>query len=327
MVRGLGMLGGGLAAVVGAVGFAAHRRGGLIRETHRPDLDDLLDVPTDVLPGTLARPDGAVIRYVDTSPGSALPVAVLLHGITARWQMWAAVMRLLQPTHRVIAWDMRGFGESTAGSNVDTVAAAGDDLAALLNELDLRDAVVVGHSMGGMELARFAVDHRDVLANRIAGLVFLSTSARSLDGSIRNGGLVRLSKTTARLARTGVTSAYGWSDTNLSLALLRSGFGDLATAAMVEELRRCQASASEKSLIDGSQSIAQHDVLDRLAGVRTPVIAMVGTRDRLTPPLHARAIAAVMPCARLVELEGIGHQSLQEDPFSVAEAVRSLTLV
>ncbi len=281
----------------------------------------------DVAHASLARPDGGSVGYVDTAPGSELPPVVLLHGITLEWWMWSAVIRLLRSDRRVIVWDQRGFGRSPAGAHGATVEAAASDLAALLDHLDLQNAVIVGHSMGGMVLGRFAVDNPAVLEARVGGLVFLSTSARSHDGTFRTGGLLRLSKSTAVLAEKGLATAYKWSDNDLSIALLRRGFGKVATAKMVDDLRRCQAAAPDQSMIDGVCSIARHDVLDRLASVTTPTVAVVGELDRLTPVLHARAIASTMPVARLVELPGIGHQTLQEDPQAIAAAVRSLASV
>jgi pimeloyl-ACP methyl ester carboxylesterase len=323
--RTAGLLGGGIAVLLGAASLAVRRQAAGVRESRRTDLDALMAPVSDVVHGSLARPDGGSVHYVDTAPESDLPTVVLLHGITLEWWMWSAVIRLLRTDHRVIAWDMRGFGASPAGTAGATVEAAAADLAALVDHLDLHRAVVVGHSMGGMVLGRFAADNRDVLTSRIGGLVFLSTSARSLDGTVRTGGLVRLSRTTATLAENGLATAYKWSDTDLSITLLRRGFGHVATAQMVDDLRRCQAAAPAQSMIDGIRSIARHDVLAQLASVTTPTVAVVGELDRLTPVLHARAIASTMPAARLVELPGIGHQSLQEDPHAIAAAVRSLS--
>jgi pimeloyl-ACP methyl ester carboxylesterase len=325
LARTAGLFGGGIAALLGAASLAVRRQAAGVRESHRTDLDALMEPVSDVVHAVLARPDGGSVHYVDTAPGSELPPVVLLHGITLEWWMWSAVIRLLRTDYRVIAWDMRGFGKSPAGTAGASVEAAAGDLAALVEALDLHGAVIVGHSMGGMVLGRFAVDSPVVLKARVGGLVFLSTSARSLDGTLRTGGLVRLSKATATLAEKGLATSYKWPDTDLSITLLRRGFGHVATARMVDDLRCCQAAAPEQSMVDGVRSIARHDVLDQLAFVTTPTVAVVGELDRLTPVLHARAIASTMPAARLVELPGIGHQSLQEDPHAIAAAVRSLS--
>ena len=64
------------------------------------------------------------------------PPVVLLHGVTLQWWVWSAVIRLLRSDHRVIAWDMRGHGESKAGTRGVTLEACADDLAQILIELD-----------------------------------------------------------------------------------------------------------------------------------------------------------------------------------------------
>ncbi len=75
---------------------------------------------------------------------------------------------------------MRGHGLSNPGTEGIGRLRAADDLATLLEQLDLRDAIVMGHSMGGMILGEFCRHHHDVLDERVAGLVFMSTAVSEL---------------------------------------------------------------------------------------------------------------------------------------------------
>src|ERR1700687_4661275 len=97
---------------------------------------------------------GAIDLYYEDH-GSGQPV-VLIHGYPLSGRAWdKQVPALLEAGHRVITYDRRGFGQSRqppTGYDYDTFAA---DLSTLLDHLDLRDAVLVGHSMGTGEVTRY----------------------------------------------------------------------------------------------------------------------------------------------------------------------------
>jgi non-heme chloroperoxidase len=116
----------------------------------------------------IATPDGTQIFYKDW--GSGQPV-VFSHGWPLNADAWDPQMVFLGARgYRVIAHDRRGHGRSDqtwSGNHMDTYA---DDLAALIQALDLRDAVLVGHSTGGGEVARYIGRHGTA---RVAGAVLL----------------------------------------------------------------------------------------------------------------------------------------------------------
>ena len=93
--------------------------------------------------------------YTDQGPADGQPV-VLIHGFPLNGESWDLQSRALRANgYRVIAYDRRGFGASSktaSGSDYDTFAA---DLHALIEDLDLHDAVLVGFSMGTGEIARY----------------------------------------------------------------------------------------------------------------------------------------------------------------------------
>ena len=101
--------------------------------------------------------DGTTLYYKDWGTG---PAVVLSHGYPLSSDAWEDQMFFLaQNGYRVIAHDRRGFGRSSQparGYDYDTFA---DDLAQLVNALDLHDATFVGHSMGGGEIARYVGRH------------------------------------------------------------------------------------------------------------------------------------------------------------------------
>lgn len=324
-------VGGGLLAVAaGSLGLLANRRIAAVKSVHRPELDALLEVPADITRRAITTRDGGKVQFVDSHPdGSDLPTVVLLHGFTNQWWTWSSVLNILRADHRVIAWDMRGFGESKAGTAGVDLGAAADDLDVLLKELDLDRVIIVGHSMGGMVLGRFAADHGATVRTRVAGVQFLGTSGWPLGTTLRSGGLARLSGVTSELADRGVSGTrLKWENQDIAILLLRSGFGQVATAKMIDWSRRCQAETSDTSFRQGAKSIRTHNVLHRLDALSKPTPIptdiVVGSDDRLTPRTHSFALQRAIPHAVLRELDGVGHNVMYEDPEAVVKSIQAL---
>jgi pimeloyl-ACP methyl ester carboxylesterase len=321
-VLGYGVLGGAMAALAGFAGAKAVGRH--VRGVVDPALDDPLDPPEGVTHRTLRTADEGTLHLVEI--GSGRPV-LLLHGVTLQWWVWSATMRLLAPRFRVIAWDMRGHGRSVAGHDGVSMDAMARDVVHVLEELDLRDAVVVGHSLGGMVLGHFAAHHPDVRDERVGGLLFLATSAASLSVRGLAGGLIALSALLPKVSQAALRSprlTYRWGDTDLSAAMVRGAFGRRATARMVDDVRRMLAECPTQTLAEAGAAIAGHDIREALAAHSVATTVVVGDEDRLTPPSHARLLAELVPGTELEVLAGVGHQVMQEAPAELADAVDRL---
>jgi pimeloyl-ACP methyl ester carboxylesterase len=305
-------IGGAVAALTGLV--AARSVGRRVRRCEDPRIDPLLPAPADVVHHQLPTRDGGSLHVVERGSGRPL---VLLHGVTLQWWIWGAQFNTLSDRYRLIAWDMRGHGRSTAGSEGVTLDAVAHDLATVLVELDVRDAVVVGHSMGGMALARFCTDHHELLDERLGGLMFLATSAAPVALPAVVGGGVGLINLVQRIATAGMRRPrlrYRWPDTDLTAFVLRTAFGRRASGAAVDEVRRMIAEVEPETAMQAGAAIAAHDVREDLGHVDVPAMVVVGGADLLTPASHARGVAECVPDADLRVLRGIGHQVMQEAP-------------
>jgi pimeloyl-ACP methyl ester carboxylesterase len=308
-----------------ALGTAVRSLGHRVRTEHDGRVDDLLRRVDDVRHHHLTTDDGGTIHVVEAGSG---PAVVLLHGVTLQWWVWRPMFHLLRDDHRVLAWDMRGHGDSRSGSRGVTLGAVADDLSTVLARLDVHDAVVVGHSMGGMALARFCTDHHRMLHNRCRGLVFLATSAAPVALGAVAGGAAGLVELVQRLATAGMESPrwrYAWPDSNVSALIVRLAFGRRASGAAVDQVRTMLSDVDPRTTAEAGRAIAEHDVRDDLSHVDLPSIVVVGTADLLTPPAHARGVAAAIPGAELRVLDSVGHQVMQEDPTSLAGIIRELT--
>lgn len=324
--RTIGLLGAG--ATVGAAAI------GLYRSTHpaeasgpvspdpgrnRPPLPPhLFEMPDGVTEGDVPTPDGGTIHYAEKGSGRAL---VLLHGVTLRHDVWSPQFHQLADRYRVIAVDLRGHGRSQPGSLGLGLPRLATDLATLLTELNLRDSIVVGHSMGGMTVMRFCGDHPDVLAERVAGLALVATAGHQAVPPYMEG-----------MARRVLASGRGQIDRGAGLPTrkvvgrpaVRMVFGDRPHPRAVDIVHEMTTSMHDGHLIDSLLGIVEHDARDALAATRTPSVVVVGTRDLLTPVPAGRAIARVMPGSEFVVLPRAGHQLMQERPDELAELIDAL---
>ena len=117
-------------------------------------------MPVSAPAGTATSPDGVVLHFTDQGQGS--PTLVFVHGWSCDATYWDAQVAHFAPKHRVVAIDLAGHGASGQERKAYTMEAFGADVAAVLAQLDLKDAILVGHSMGGaviVEAALAAPDH------------------------------------------------------------------------------------------------------------------------------------------------------------------------
>jgi pimeloyl-ACP methyl ester carboxylesterase len=113
---------------------------------------------------------GSVSLAVAEWPGPAKgPAVVCIHGLTANHTCWASVADALSPAHRLIAYDLRGRGESDKPDKGYSLAIHDDDLEGLLDHFGLKKAVLIGHSLGAHIAVRFAATR----PQRVAKLVLV----------------------------------------------------------------------------------------------------------------------------------------------------------
>ena len=115
--------------------------------------------------GTATAPDGVILHFTDQGHGS--PALVFVHGWSCDATYWDAQVAHFAAKHRVVAIDLAGHGASGQERKAYTMEAFGADVATVLAQLDLKDAVLVGHSMGGAVIVEAALAAPD----RVLGLV------------------------------------------------------------------------------------------------------------------------------------------------------------
>lgn len=263
---------------------------------------------------TVVTADGAALAITDVGAG---PAVVLVHGWTEQRQVWAPVTRrLLAAGHRVVLYDQRGHGSSSIGRDGCTIERLGTDLQAVLEATGVTDAVLTGHSMGGMTILALATAAPAVLAERARGLALVSTGAAGL-------GQARAVEVLGRMLlgkRWFVSRFRG----RLGPLLVRATFGRNPRGAHLRLMADLFAASDDEARIDFAAAIQAMDLRECLPRIALPTVVVVGTRDRLTPPHQADALAMAIPGAGLVRLEGRGHQLPLEAPDEVTAAIVGL---
>lgn len=301
----------------------------------RPALAGRAGSPEGLTPFALA--DGTVIGIQDTGPADASGVVLLVAGWTQDHTSWEDVVAELhrqRPDVRVVAFDARGHGWSDAGPRgTYTIDQLGHDVAEILTRyLTGRRVVIAGHSLGGPVIMSFAELHPDVVAEQVAGVAFVATSAANLGRDVfgLSGRLTAPAMVIAPL----ITRVRGWSraKVNLRHSALIAGFirrGFYGPGQATPRNRRRTAAqvgrahpATTAALVD---EMLHHDRLHTLAELDgTPTVVLAGTKDGLCPMAHSRAIAEAMPNASLVAYPGAGHMLPYERPVEVAERLSAL---
>lgn len=266
---------------------------------------------------TLDRPDGEQL-LVETSDRARLatvtngsgPTIVLGHGWTSDMRSWRLVAdRLVAAGWRVVSWDQRGHGDSTVGTEGFGVDQLGDDLAAVLNGLNLRGAIVAGHSMGGIGAQSFALRHPEVLADRVRGLVLVGTLGRSVP-------TLPFPMIQSVLTSDGYERRKG-SSSLLNRYLSLRAFGDDVAPSVVERNREIFLDCPTSTVLGALEPILDFDLTGRLPTIDVPTLVLHGNRDRVVPLSRGQELERLIPDARLETLRGAGHMLPLERPDGI----------
>jgi pimeloyl-ACP methyl ester carboxylesterase len=300
------------AGVIGGIAASAYaaERVAARRLRNRPDGDAqrALDAPIYLDHRLDTHDQGSI--YVVENGNADDPVIVLSHGVTLSVRTWFHQLEELPKLgFRTIAFDHRGHGQSVLGEAGHSLENLGTDVKTVLERLDLRDAVLVGHSMGGVAVQQFAIDFPDILAERVAGIVLLSTLAYTPLGSRSTRTKTRIEKLTSHTP----DAQWLWNSKNLGLLAARLGFGRSPQPSHVELVRRMMSECPPETRRDAPRVLVGLDLTAGLPHVHVPTLVIGGTADMLTPPFEAKHMAKLIPGARLEMMPGGGHMLMLEE--------------
>jgi pimeloyl-ACP methyl ester carboxylesterase len=279
--------------------------------------------------------DGVRLQVELSGPAKAPLTVVLLHGWCLDRRTWhqqiEALEALTDNAPRIITYDSRGHGRSGSTQlRSATLSQLGDDLAEVLRRFAPKGPVVLaGHSLGGMAIMEYAHTYPEEFAERVAGLLFVSTTAEGHTHT-RYG----LPQHLATLMRAGETIGAGvlaragaWRPHRAVMPALRPAirwllFGDEYPDVALRVTMKSVGHTSLRSIGGFRASVGAQQRLETLAALGdVPAAVLVGDRDRLTPPPCARSIAEALPGTELTVFPGAGHMLMLERPDEVSAAL------
>jgi pimeloyl-ACP methyl ester carboxylesterase len=325
----------GVAAAGVAAGVAAERY--LVRRSRRVD-DPHAEEPFGELECDesliVHTPDGIDLHVEIVGPESASVTLVFVHGFCLDMGTFHFQRSAFSGLYRMVFYDQPGHGHSgrlpKGEYHLDALGVA---LRTVIEETaPAGQIVLIGHSMGGMTIMALAEQAPELFAERVAGVVLISTSAGKLDEV--NFGLpevvARFRRPLLPLIRTAgpitasVVDRARKASTDLAWLLTRRyGFGaEQPSPALVSYVERMNSTTSTDVIARYLRTLYGHARLLALGSLRgMPVLIVCGDLDVMTPLAHTQEIAEVLPEAELVVVEGGGHVVVLEHSDEVNEAL------
>jgi non-heme chloroperoxidase len=251
---------------------------------------------------TITTKDGAQIYYKDWGKG---PVVTFSHGWPLNADMWDGQMLFLeQQGFHVIAHDRRGHGRSSQAATGNDMNGYADDLAAVIDALDLEDVTLVGHSTGGGEVARYIGRHgtsrvaRAVLIAAVPPLMVKTpANPEGLPISVFDGLRARLVKDRSQTYR---EFAHGFYGANRPGAHISQG--------ILDQFWLWSMQAGLKNAYESIKAFSETDFTEDLKRFDVPTLVLHGEDDQIVP-VHdsARKSARLIKGAKDVYFPGAPH--------------------
>ena len=251
------------------------------------------------------------LAYVDRGVGG--PV-VLLHGFPLDHTMWNAQIDALAVQCRVIAPDLRGFGQSSLGDATPTsgmpLEQYADDVAAMLDAIGVNEPIVLaGFSMGGYIAWQFVRKY----GNRLCALIQCDTRAAADTDEARANRL----KMAERIHEWGAARVAE----TMGPKLFAAGKFE-ENPEIVRELRRVISETSPSAIAVAQRAMAARpDMSHLLPNIEVPTLVIAGVEDALIPAKEMQQIAETIPHGRYAEIAGAGHMATIENPEAVNAAI------
>ena len=257
---------------------------------------------------SVARVRGIELAYEMSGAEGSVPV-VLLHGFPFNRTLWREQVEALRERYTVVTVDLRGHGETPATTAPATMEEMAEDVAALLDSLDIARVVVGGLSMGGYVALAFYRARPE----RVRALVLADTRS--------NADTEEARRTREETARRALTEGMAPIADAMLPKLLSAGTLE-HSPDVVARVRRMMLGVSPEGAAAALRGMAvRRDQTDLLSKIDVPTLVIVGSEDAITPPSDSEAMHSSIEGSRLVVIEGAGHVSNVERPVEFDRAL------
>lgn len=256
----------------------------------------------------LAQLSDCSLFYLDEGQG---PPLLFIHGFPLDHTMWRQQIAEFRQTHRVLAVDLPGFGQSSPAPSEMSISGFADQLAEFLDQLGVTEKVTLcGLSMGGSIALQFALRHPEKLARLIlcdCRAVADSPEAQKMRHDLADRVLKQGPEFVAEAMASRLFAAS-------TLA---------QQPEVVQSIQSVILASAPASIAGGSRALAnREDVVPRLGEIATPTLVLVGSEDIISTVDEMRHIAEGLPHGTLAVIQGAGHMAPLEAPTKVNAAIR-----
>ncbi len=253
---------------------------------------------------------GSRVNYVEMGTGSPL---VFIHGLAGCWQNWLENIPYFSRSHRVIAVDLAGFGESELPQEDISMPGYGRFMDAFLGEIGVDRASVVGNSMGGFIAAETAISHPSrveklVLVNAAGGPTLHEWHERWGRRLLRGARMFQLIAAATVARREEVVRRPGLRR-RLLYRVVRHP--DRIAPELIYEVA---SGAGKPGFFDALEAMFDYDYGERLPDVSCPTLIVWGDHDEIVSVADADEYERLIPGARKVIFEDTGHLAMVERP-------------
>jgi pimeloyl-ACP methyl ester carboxylesterase len=261
--------------------------------------------------------DGRQVSVVDT--GGSGPPLLFIHGLGGIWQNWLLNIPAFMGTHRCLAIDLPGFGQSELPAGDISINGFAHTVDRVCDLLEVDDPVVVGNSMGGFTGAELAVS----FPTRVSKLVLVAAAGLSTEYLAREPLLAASRAFMVLTARTGLRGSF---------AIKRPRMRRLTLGAIVRYPEKLSfplatelvAGANAPGFVDAFEALMGYSFRDKLARIEAPVLIVWGRNDILVPVADAEMYEHLIgDNARAVIFEDTGHLPMLERPTRFNELLAS----
>lgn len=240
---------------------------------------------------SVTSPDGVSIHYDDLGAGD--PTLVFVHGWNCDRSYWSGQLDHFARTHRVVNVDLAGHGDSGLNRAEWTMRAFGEDVSSVVTALDLRNVVLVGHSMGG----KVIVEAARQLGDRVAGLVGVDT--------FHNGG-----RKTPQARQDEVFGQLAEDYAGFMQNFVDRTFVEQSEPAIRDWVLADMSAAPYASAVGARRASGSYDATRVVASLDVPLV-LINSDFLPTDTAHLEAAAKDF---RYREMSGVGHFVMLEDP-------------
>lgn len=241
------------------------------------------------------------VSYTDEGLENA-PVIIFIHGFPFNKEMWNRQLAALSESFRVIAYDVRGHGNSYSGTDDFSIELFVNDLLLLMDAIEIEKATLCGLSMGGY----IALKAMENFPHRFDSLVLCDTScaADSMEAKEKRMKAIEI------ILESGVEK---FADDSIKNFFAPKSF--ITKKDVIAEVREIMVNTTEKSVIKTLLALSRRlETCSTLCKIKVPVLILVGEEDKITPPEAAQFMQNEIHGSVMSVIENAGHLSNLENP-------------